>query len=203
MGDPPNVGVKGAREVADVAALSAVRSTGLSTGLLGRLRGGSWRRWVVIVLAFNIALGMGFSVVALRHQADERSRADVLLSDLDAAVSAQEAQLWRALSADASGAALDDAARQVELAAAQVAEAAAAPDDDAAVAAALATYQDAAQQVTDALEDTGQTAAWAAAVDSLVPAARQLHAAVADTARPPPRSQHRRRPGGRLSRRCS
>ena len=56
----------------------------------------SWRRWVAVVLAFNIALGMGFSVVALRHQADARSHADVLLAELDAAASAQDALLWRA-----------------------------------------------------------------------------------------------------------
>ena len=89
--------------MANAAALSPVSGTGLSTGLLGRLRGGSWRRWVAVVLAFNIALGMGFSVVALRHQADARSRADVLLSDLHAAASAQEAQLWHALSVGAAG----------------------------------------------------------------------------------------------------
>ena len=63
--------------------------------LSGRVRT-SWRRWVAVVLAFNIALGMGFSVVALRHQADARSHADVLLAELDAAASAQDALLWRA-----------------------------------------------------------------------------------------------------------
>ena len=64
---------------------------------------------------------MGFSVVALRHQADARSQADVLLSDLDAAASAQEAALWRALSAPVPRPGIarrrrprvDDAARRV------------------------------------------------------------------------------------------
>src|SRR3954468_12721783 len=106
--------------VATAAAPTSVRSTGLSTGLPARLRS-SWRRWVVAVLAFNIALGMGFSVVALRHQADARSRADVLLSDLDSATSAQEAQLWRVLSADAPNASLPVAADRLDRAATQVA----------------------------------------------------------------------------------
>src|SRR3978361_1040431 len=60
-------------------------------------RTGSWRRWAVIVLAFNIALGMGFSVVGLRHQSDDRTRAEVPLTALDAAASAQDAALWQAI----------------------------------------------------------------------------------------------------------
>ena len=48
------------------------RALGPLLALAGRLRAGGWRRWVAGVLAFNIALGMGFSVVALRHQADAR-----------------------------------------------------------------------------------------------------------------------------------
>src|SRR4051794_34127180 len=57
------------KRVANAAAPSPVHSQGLSTRLAGRLRGGSWRLWLAAILAFNIALGMGFSVVALRHQA--------------------------------------------------------------------------------------------------------------------------------------
>ena len=49
-------------------------------GLVRRVRA-SWRRWVAVVLAFNIALGMGFSVVSLRHQADARAHANVLFAD--------------------------------------------------------------------------------------------------------------------------
>ena len=170
--------------MANADAPSAVRSTGLSAALLGRLRGGAWRRWVVAVLAFNIALGMGFSVVALRHQADARSQADALLSDLNAAVSAQEAQLWRAVSSDASdtSASLDDAARWVDVAARRVAGAAADPADNAVIATAVESFEQAAQRVTTALEDGGPVAARAAAVDALVPAARQLQATVSDTA---------------------
>ena len=59
-------------------------------------RSGSWRRWVAGVLAFNIALGMGISVVALHHQADARARADALFAELDAAASAREALLLQA-----------------------------------------------------------------------------------------------------------
>ena len=67
---------EGSSRVASAAAPSA-QGIGLPTGLLDRFRG-SWRRWFAVVLAFNIALGMGFSVVALRHQADSRSHADAL-----------------------------------------------------------------------------------------------------------------------------
>ena len=92
----------------DRSERGAPRRPGRRTGGRGARRGGcswhrcprrvrtSWRRWVAVVLAFNIALGMGFSVVALRHQADARSRADVLFAELDAAASAQDALLWRA-----------------------------------------------------------------------------------------------------------
>jgi len=52
---------------------------------------GGWRRWLVIVLAFNIALGMGFSVVLLRHQVDDQARAAELFAQLDAAVSRDQA----------------------------------------------------------------------------------------------------------------
>ena len=166
------------------AALSA-RSSGLSTELTGRLRGRPWRRWVAVALAFNIALGMGFSVVALRHQADARSRADVLLAGLDAAASAQEAQLWRAVSADSTitAATLGTATHQVDVAAAQVAGIGAAPADARAVADAVAAQRDAAERVTTVLKTSGPAAAGTAANTALVPAARRLHAAVADTAR--------------------
>jgi diguanylate cyclase (GGDEF)-like protein/PAS domain S-box-containing protein len=164
-----------------ITAATSVRSRALSTALVEWLRSGAWRRWVVVVLAFNIALGMGFSVVALRHQADARSWADVLLSDLDAAASAQEAELWRAISADAS-ASLDDAARRVDVAAVRVAETAADTAEDATVAAAVVAHRDAADRVAAVLESTGPDAARAAAVDVLTPAAQQLHAAIADTA---------------------
>ena len=66
---------------ADATPGETPRVGGAVPGRLARLRGGAWRRWVAVVLAFNIALGMGFSVVALRHQADARSHADALLAD--------------------------------------------------------------------------------------------------------------------------
>ena len=77
--------------MAGIAAHSAVPSVGRLVSPLRRLHLGGWRRWVVVALAVNLALGMGFSVVALRHQADARSHTDALLADLDAAASAQEA----------------------------------------------------------------------------------------------------------------
>jgi diguanylate cyclase (GGDEF)-like protein/PAS domain S-box-containing protein len=168
-----------------IAAPLPVRSRGLSTQLTGRLRSGSWRRWAAVVLAFNIALGMGFSVVALRHQADARSRADVLLADLDAAASAQEAQLWRAVSADAAvpAASFRSAAQRFADAAAQVTGAGTAPADNQGIATAVAGERDAVQRVTALLEKAGPAAAGATASASLLPAARRLHAAVTDTAR--------------------
>jgi len=174
--------MRGEHRVASAAAPSA-QGIGLPTGLLGRFRG-SWRRWFAVVLAFNIALGMGFSVVALRHQADSRSQADVLLSDLDAAASAQETVLWRAVSAGAAttGTTLADAAERVADAAQRVADTTDVGTDDGAVAAAVAAYRDATRQIAAALDDTDD-AARAAAVETLAPAARALHGAIADTAR--------------------
>jgi diguanylate cyclase (GGDEF)-like protein/PAS domain S-box-containing protein len=171
--------------VAIAAAASTVPGRGLPAALAGRLRGRSWRRWVVAVLAFNIALGMGFSVVALRHQADARAGADVLFADLDAAVSAQEARLWRAVAPDASGTdlSLAEAGTRVDDAAERVARTAAVPADGAAVADAVAGYRDAAQRVAAVLQDAGPAAARTVAVDELAPAAHRLHVAVADTSR--------------------
>ena len=169
--------------MAIAAAPLSARSAGLPTALAGRFRGGAWRRWAAVVLAFNIALGMGFSVVALRHQADARSRADVLLSDLDAAASAQEALLWQTVAAGTAGdrTALHDAAQRVTAAAAQVAGTGNVQADAQAIAAAVAAEQDAAARVTDLLESDGPVPA--AATGSLTSAALGLHSAVTDTAR--------------------
>jgi diguanylate cyclase (GGDEF)-like protein/PAS domain S-box-containing protein len=118
--------------------------------LLSRFLRASWRRWAAVVLAFNIALGMGFSVVGLRHQADARAHADVLLAELDAAASAQDALLWRAAAGRPDPALLADAGEQVDVAAGRVA---ASPDgaDDADVAAAATAYQRDATAARDAL----------------------------------------------------
>src|SRR6188472_490091 len=81
----------------------------------------SWRRWVAVLLAFNIALGMGVSVVALRHQADARTHTNVLFAELDAAASAQDALFWRAATSTPGPASLTDAGRVVAVAAGRVA----------------------------------------------------------------------------------
>jgi len=122
----------------------------------GRLRA-SWRRWAAVVLAFNIALGMGFSVVGLRHQADARSRADVLFAELGAAASAQDALLWRATTGATDPAVLTAAGQRVDLAARRVA---ASPDgaDDVDVAAAVAVYQREAAAAREALVGGTSTA---------------------------------------------
>jgi diguanylate cyclase (GGDEF)-like protein/PAS domain S-box-containing protein len=117
----------------------------------------SWRRWAAVVLAFNIALGMGFSVVALRHQADARSQADALLAELGAAASAQDALLWRATTGMTEPEVLAAAGHRVDVAAGRVA---ASPDgaDDTDVAAAVTTYQRDAAAARDALADGPGTA---------------------------------------------
>src|SRR4051795_12674230 len=108
------------------------------------------KRWAAAVLAFNIALGMGFSVMGLRHQADARSRADALLAELDAAASGQDALLWRGLTDGADDAALTDAAAAIDAAARAVAAGSENTPEDARVAAATVTYQHAAEAVRSA-----------------------------------------------------
>ena len=130
--------------------------TGARAVRSGRLRA-SWRRWAAVVLAFNIALGMGFSVVGLRHQADARSRADVLFAELGAAASAQDALLWRATTGATDPAVLTAAGQRVDLAARRVA---ASPEgaDDVDVAAAVAVYQREAAAAREALVGGTSTA---------------------------------------------
>ncbi|MCW2740687.1 MAG: diguanylate cyclase [Blastococcus sp.] len=157
-----------------------------AVSLIGRLRASGWRRWVAGVLAFNVALGMGFSVVALRHQADARSQADVLLSELDAAASAVESQLWRAVggaASDASGkVAVAEAVHHLQIAVQRVVDQADGRTEDAEVAAAAAAFQRAMHAAASALAAGRTDAARATTTDALIPAADALHAAVADAA---------------------
>jgi diguanylate cyclase (GGDEF)-like protein/PAS domain S-box-containing protein len=140
----------------------------------------SWRRWAAVVLAFNIALGMGFSVVALRHQADSRSHADVLLADLDAAASAQDALLWRATTGPTEPGVLAAAGHRVDVAARRVA---ATPDsaDDTDVAIAVTAYQREATAAREALTRVTGTEALVDVAEVQRESGR-LHAAVADAA---------------------
>jgi diguanylate cyclase (GGDEF)-like protein/PAS domain S-box-containing protein len=140
------------------------------------------KRWAAVVLAFNIALGMGFSVVGLRHQADARSRADALLAELDAAASTQDALLWRRLAGAGDDAALADAAAQVGDAAAAVAAATEDSPEDARVATAVADYRSAAERMRSELRSGETAAAGTAAVADLVPAGTALRTAVDDAA---------------------
>jgi diguanylate cyclase (GGDEF)-like protein/PAS domain S-box-containing protein len=144
---------------------------------------GTWRKWVAGALAFNIALGMGISVVALRHQADARSRADVLLAELDAAASAQEALLWRSLVVD-SATVLDGAADRFDDAAERVADSAAGSEataDDRAVTAAVDVFRSTARQVADTLA-TGDVDGAGTVAAGLAEAGRDLHERIADAA---------------------
>jgi diguanylate cyclase (GGDEF)-like protein/PAS domain S-box-containing protein len=136
----------------------------------------SWRRWIAVVLAFNIALGMGFSVVALRHQADARAHADVLLAELGAAASAQDALLWRATAGGIHPAALAAAGSRVDVAADRVG---ASPDgaDDTDVAAAVSLYQRNAAVARDAVVDGNRTAA-ATLIAAVQEESERLHQAL-------------------------
>jgi diguanylate cyclase (GGDEF)-like protein/PAS domain S-box-containing protein len=171
------------RRVASVAAAPSLPGAGVPSGLLAKLRTGAWRRWLVVVLAFNIALGMGFSVVALRHQADSRARADVLLAELDSAASAREAVLWRALTGrlPVRNAALDEAARSFDDAVRRVAASAEATEGHEDVAAAVVAFRNAAERASVALDSDPATAR-AIASGTLAPAATGLHDAVAKIA---------------------
>ncbi len=112
---------------------------------------GAWRRWLVIVLAFNIALGMGFSVVLLRHQVDDQARAAELFAQLDAAVSQDEAARYAAPGAPAD---LGAPAALADLVGAGGTE----DDDLRAVRASVGAFVDTA--------GSGDTAALAAAADA-------------------------------------
>ncbi len=160
--------------MADIAAQAAVPLFGRIAAPIGRLRPRAWRRWVVGALAFNIALGMGISVVALRHQTDARSQTDVLLAELDAAASAQEAALWHAVAYGTSTADLVTAADRVESDARPVLAA----DDDPQLDTALTAYRRAADQVRRVVVRGRADQARIAIADTLVPAAQGLHAAI-------------------------
>ncbi|MCU1612871.1 MAG: diguanylate cyclase [Frankiales bacterium] len=148
-----------------------------------RLRSGPWRRWLVVVLAFNIALGMGFSVVGLRHQVDARSRTGVLFAELDAAASAQDALLFRSAAAGSAGtrASLDGAALRVR-AAARALTGATQDDGDPRVPVAVAAQDRAAERASAAVLAGAGAAALDPLLDDLAAAEARLHAAVARAA---------------------
>jgi diguanylate cyclase (GGDEF)-like protein/PAS domain S-box-containing protein len=151
--------------------------------LAARLRGGAWKRWIVLVLAFNIALGMGFSVVLLRHQVDARSHTDVLFAQLDTAASADEAQLWQAAAdGPAASVAVAGATTRLQGAARDLAEATRGQDDTRAVTRAVTDYQRAAADLHLVLGQGVRSGALTAALGEVATAARRLHVAVADAA---------------------
>jgi diguanylate cyclase (GGDEF)-like protein/PAS domain S-box-containing protein len=145
------------------------------------LRGRSWRRWIGVVLAFNIALGMGFSVVLLRHQVDARSRTGVQLAQFDAAVWARDAELEQAahLAGTVSPAVLDTAAARARTAADVVTASLRDEDEDVrALTAAISAHRGAAGRLRTALA-AGDQAAVTAALADLASTGTTLHAAVA------------------------
>ena len=61
------------------------------------LRRARWKQWLIAVLVLNVAVGMGLSVVLLRHQADARRAVETQLAQVDARAAAQTALLWSAV----------------------------------------------------------------------------------------------------------
>jgi diguanylate cyclase (GGDEF)-like protein/PAS domain S-box-containing protein len=171
------------KDAATRAGAEITEERDVAVGLAGLCRHArtSWRRWVAVVLAFNIALGMGFSVVSLRHQADARSHASGLFAELDAMASAQDALLWRATSGTPDATALAAAASAVDAAAGRVA---ATPDaaDDADVAAAVTDYQRHAAAARTALTGTGAPSSPLSLLAAAQKSSDRLHAAVGNAA---------------------
>jgi diguanylate cyclase (GGDEF)-like protein/PAS domain S-box-containing protein len=63
-------------------------------------RPGEWRRptwWLAILVALNIALGMAYSVIALRDQADQYREVDTLYTRISEQSSLLDGLAWRAL----------------------------------------------------------------------------------------------------------
>ena len=151
--------------------------------LPARLRRVAWRRWAVGVLVLNIALGSGVSVVALRHQADARAHAAVLLADLDAAVSGEQALLLGALATgttDEPGT-LDAAHDRVGDAAAALATGPGLGGVDDGIAEDVAGYGTVADQLRTALA-LGDLGSAGTAADRLAPAAARLRSTLATVA---------------------
>src|SRR6185312_3762979 len=159
------------------------RGRNLLPSLAGRLRPGSWRRWIAVVLAFNIALGMGFSVVLLRHQVDERSRTGVLLAQLDTAVWAQDAELQRPGHGDAAtGEVFDTSAAHVREAAAAAGTALASEDENTgALTRAVAVHERVADRVAAALVAGDDATTAGPLLDALATSGATVHRAVAAT----------------------
>jgi diguanylate cyclase (GGDEF)-like protein/PAS domain S-box-containing protein len=157
--------------------MASGRSAPRARPLLGRLRGRSWRRWIALVLAFDIALGMGFSVVGLRHQVDARARTGVLFAELDAAAAAQDAQLFRA-AADSGPAhtSLAAASRRVQEAADALAVATRDQDEARDVPAAVAAHRRAADRAGAAVRDGRHDSNLPGVLDALTGAGSRLHA---------------------------
>src|SRR3954452_17666713 len=173
-GPPAAQPPRGAADGRPMSTSPAARPPGRARSLAG-----AWRRWVVLVLAFNIALGMGFSVVLLRHQVDARSQVSALFEQLDAAAAAGEAQLWRAAAGGTGTRADDDAAAAVRTAAAGLREATSGQDDVRAVDGAVTGFERATADVRDVL-DAGRTDDAGTALARLGTAADGLHDAVRD-----------------------
>jgi diguanylate cyclase (GGDEF)-like protein/PAS domain S-box-containing protein len=82
--------------------VEAVRKSGPVNGVparpTGALRGAA--RWLALVLVVNVALGMAFSVIALRVEADRVRDAEVLLSRVSEQSSLLGGLAWRAIATE-------------------------------------------------------------------------------------------------------
>jgi|tagenome__1003787_1003787.scaffolds.fasta_scaffold20981420_2 diguanylate cyclase (GGDEF)-like protein/PAS domain S-box-containing protein len=155
--------------------MGTAASARASGSLLGRLRGRPWMRWVAVVFAFNIALGMGFSVVGLRHQVDSRSHTGVLFAQLDAAAAGQDALLYQATTTPVTAAELAAAEARVRTAATTLTTATRDLGETPGVTGAVVAHRRAADAVSSALAGHGDTAT---ALDALAASGQRLHTVV-------------------------
>ncbi|MGH3744390.1 MAG: diguanylate cyclase domain-containing protein, partial [Mycobacteriales bacterium] len=136
-----------------------------------------WLRWAGAVVVVNVTVGMCFSVVLLRHQADDRRTLDVLLTRLDAQASTESALLWQALAGTGSTSApSSQAADALAQTAAQV-RSSGSQQTLGPLFAALRDYQTQASDVRKALEAGQVGSARALATDGLAPATSTLQSA--------------------------
>ena len=67
------------------------------SGVVAPVRRARWKQGLIAILVLNVAVGMGLSVVLLRHQADARRAVETQLAQVDSRAAAQTALLWSAV----------------------------------------------------------------------------------------------------------
>jgi len=67
------------------------------SGVVAPVRRARWKQGLIAILVLNVAVGMGLSVVLLRHQADARRAVETQLAQVDSRAATQTALLWSAV----------------------------------------------------------------------------------------------------------